>query len=241
MKRIIVSFVALFLFTVIIEGYSFEFSNSIGPLNSWVVNSTIDSISEKGKPETNFTAEPGWRIYIDSMTDKDIIFEAIRFKGSGEKGSLTKSKKGPLTYTMYKMNKTANIEKLTFISGFVASFLVVPYKYRTGLKDDKLDPAWHPSSSIGFALGFRRAFFTTDIYISPVGFAGLGLIPKSDINSEKVKMDNGFSAGFGLIWDFPKLKDIQVGVVMGWDYISDWEYNRDPWISAAVGFKFVTF
>jgi hypothetical protein len=89
--------------------------------------------------------------------------------------------------------------------------------------------------SIGYYVGYT--FSVWDLGITPLGSAGLSIIPIVDINSTKIETKAGIYGVLGLSVNV--VQNVQVGIISGLDFIGgDWEYNWKPWISFGIGYSF---
>jgi hypothetical protein len=145
--------------------------------------------------------------------------------------SNTKLYEGTVVYV-----SSADMDNVTFRSGFDYGALVVPFKMQ--LSGSK---AFTGSASLGGYIGYQNPIGDFGVNVSPILFAGLSNISTSATSGSKTTSQTvaGLSYGTGLLFN---IKDsFQAGFVFGFDHVNSaqkYQYNDKPWVSFEIGYSF---
>lgn len=141
-------------------------------------------------------------------------------------------------YTQYKISK-ATLQRYDFRrSGAVFGGLVVPFKFRLGgVKEISA------SSTIAPYVGFRSSWLQGwGLTFTPVFSAGLGMVPVVDPANNTTTTKAAFSTAVGLVLTSTKNEGFNAGFLIGKDFLSRSDRERDPdvkapWISLYLGYS----
>jgi hypothetical protein len=127
-----------------------------------------------------------------------------------------------------------------FTRGLYAAALSVPIKYRFKQSKSHTPSALSTNFDISSALGY--SFRLGDVTATPVMFLGLATIALSDSSSSEIETRLGLTGGLGFAFAFSK--NFQIALIGGADLLTgtvadQWPYQNKPWISVAVGYKFL--
>ena len=143
------------------------------------------------------------------------------------------------TATPYSITR-AKLEEFGFRrTGVSFGGMVVPFKYRLG-GDRKISA----SSTIAPYVGWRTALLQGyGVSFTPIFSAGLGLVPITDPTTNQTETKTAFSIATGLVMTSSKNQKFNAGLVIGRDYLSNADRERDPnvdkvWLSFYVGLAF---
>jgi len=120
--------------------------------------------------------------------------------------------------------------------GFCYGALVVPYKYHfNGSKE------FNGNSTIGPYLGYRLDKASMGVAAEFIGFAGASNVSITQTTNGQPSTQNlaGFSYGVGIIGVVKS--DFQLGVVLGFDTVSNsanYVDNNKPWVAISIGYSF---
>ena len=137
--------------------------------------------------------------------------------------------------------------------GLAWSTLLLPIKIRNAVKKDSVEYERDITTDIAIGPFFGYKFAMGRSYrqfMHVGGFAGPSMIrlttatADSTSGTAEVESSNnlGWSYGIGVMYE---MRDLQLGFVWGKDEIGgttgkDWPWNREPWVSFAIGYSFLS-
>ena len=131
----------------------------------------------------------------------------------------------------------------TSITGGV---VILPYKFRPNLRVKGVIKGYDFSKDItlGISGGLRqRISHYKPYYLNVLGNFGVSNVTETPFNTDSTLKDSrdvpAFTAAIAIVADF---KNIQFGISLGWDKVSDsnknnWIYESQPWISVGFGYS----
>lgn len=141
-------------------------------------------------------------------------------------------------YTQYKIPK-ATLQRFDYRrSGAVFGGLVVPFKFRLGGAKELSS-----SSTVAPYVGFRSSLLQGwGLTFTPVFSAGLGMVPVVDPTNNTTTTKAAFSTAVGLVLTSNKNEGFNAGFLIGRDFLSRSDRQRDPdvnapWVSLYLGYS----
>lgn len=120
------------------------------------------------------------------------------------------------------------------VGGSTGGWMVVPYKYRYTGSETMGDPM------IGGYWGYKAEWLG---YPSTfVAGLGVSLVTKQDQNDTRYELREAATLATGVFFDFSDA--VNAGLLLGLDHLGGnggdtWRYEDKPWVSLAIGFKFI--
>jgi hypothetical protein len=138
----------------------------------------------------------------------------------------------------YRVSKAALVDSVAFRrTGFSFGALVVPFKFRTGVKEII------PSATVAPYVGWRTGWFSSwGLTFTPLVSAGLGLVPVADPATGQSETKSALSFSTGIVMHSSKNDGFQAGLLLGRDYLGRADAALDPgskklWLSFYVGYS----
>ena len=138
----------------------------------------------------------------------------------------------------YRVSKALLVDSAAFRrTGFSFGALVVPFKFRTGVKEII------PSATVAPYVGWRTGWFSSwGLTFTPLVSAGLGLVPVADPTTGQAETKSALSFSTGLVVHSSKNDGFQAGLLLGRDYLGKADTALDPgskklWLSFYVGYS----
>jgi len=176
-------------------------------------------------------------VHVRNTGDSYKYFLAnVQCEGKRTTENLTRDGFKDYSYKVIKLDEKKLIKSPIYRTGWVGGLLFVPYKYHIN-KGGSLKAS---ESSMGGYLGYE--YNTWEVQYKFIGFAGPSSVATEATQTTPSQNLSTVSVGVGTLVSFPFAKNVQTGIVLGWDLAGgDKPVPKDtgrPWLAISFGYNF---